>query len=1195
MKKQHFTLSSIIVFVFIFQISFGQISDNSFDPAAESVRLAPTPTSPEAQAFTKYGNMPVNMYTGTPNIQIPIYTHKGRELDLPISLTYDASGIKVEQLATNVGLGWNLNVGGRVTRITNGMPDDFSLTSHTYGPYKSFWDTEVKNGITAYDDLSTNPTFGSYQNVVDYLYFLKKANDNEYDIQPDYFSFNALGNKDMIVIDVSTKIPKTLNNPRIEVSLTKPVAGANTPITKWTVTMDDGTIYTFEETEVSQDTNLNDTGPNTFYGFKKEFNSSWLLTKIESANGKDIYEFTYTDLGFWTSNSNASSITGVTNVIEIDNNIPPVIPTDTNLMGYNSSEYKIRQKVLREITHNGKRIVDIDLLTDRWDMTVDSAIEKIYIYDDDTDNNTADLHKSYNFNFSYFRTANAKLPPYNSGNIPLTSNVRLKLDSINIKDRNSVIVKDYSFEYIYPYSIASTTSKSQDYYGYYNGVSNTVLYPTSSAPTITGYNGANRDPSFSSSKKGLLNKITYPTGGHTEFEYEPNYEREVTGTSTVWQTISSTELDYPMMPPVDPNACNAISQSTSLDVTPATDHDTFQISQNQTDIKVYYDQYGVKDVFYQMERTGTIIKISSPTATLSWTDVFDNNCGIKTGVDVVWSMPPKNTAVHYLETITLDAGYYQILLSNPSSNLSNSLYVKESSLITTYDFNEKAGVRVKDIKDYTDATSLAIHKSYEYPSGTVISQPIYEYYSTQYSVDVTPKVSTILHRLSYASGTDKPHIGYEEVIETINDVNGSESIGKTSNTFNTSHYGTYHTGVYTYYINGKESAKQYSVDYELGKSNGSTIYDKNDVLVSSTDNTYYDQDYYSNKGLFILTDENKSNRYPIPAYNSSTGEYYVNFVGPASYYIGPGGTVGMVPPSDCTNLAIWGSSTAYSELCNPGIARLTKYPATAWARAGNITQSSSRQYYNAATNIVEQITDYTYYDEDLVTYPFPNKPPVIVPGNYLLKDKETTDSKGVSLKQEFLYPDHVSIGDGSLESVNMLAIPLETKVYKNDILMSYKKTHYSGTLPSKIQTSKGSQTLEDRLLYERFEDGNLVQVKQVNGPTTVYIWGYDKRYVIAKVENATYTDIEALSAFGGGSGFTIDTILTTTQENALRAMSNVLVTTYDYDPIVGVTSIKDPRGNIITYHYDDFHRLKYIKDKDGKILSKNDYNYGPQN
>lgn len=1181
MKTQSITRYFLVLFLMVFQMSFGQIEDDSFDPAAESVRLAPTPTSPEAQAFTKYGNTPVNMYTGTPSIQIPIYTHKGRELDLPISLTYDASGIKVEQLATNVGLGWNLNVGGRVTRITNGMPDDFSLTSHTFGAYKSFWDSEVNSGIITYADLSPTPTFSTQQKVIDYLNFLRKTNDNEYDTQPDYYSFSALGNNDMIVIDVASKTPKALNNPRVKVSFYKPFPFADSPIENWVVTMDDGTIYTFEEAEVTQDTNLNDTGPNTFFGFKKEFNSSWLLTKIESPNSKDIYEFIYTDLGFWTSNNPASNISGVTNVVAVEQGLPQSMPTATNPMGYNSTEYKIRQKVLSQITHNGERIVDLSLLADRWDMTVDSAIEKINIYDQDTSNPTADLYKSFVFNYDYFRTANAKLPPYHSGNIPLLGNVRLKLDRIDIKDSNSSIVKDYAFEYLGPYSMASTGSKAQDYYGYYNGINNSVLYPTSNEPAVPS-NGANRNPSFNNAKTGLLNKITYPTGGHTEFEYEANFEKELTGYTTTWQTVGFTQLSPVSLPSLNPFTCNA--SFLAGDQTPETIGDAvFEVTQNQTDYKMIYDQTGTLKKGYHVEHMASLVKIPSLGATLSWSDIYDNNCNVKAGVNVVWDRDviwvsgvtpiyPSTT------TITLDSGFYQLVLANPSITLSNSFEVKEGVQVANYVYNEKAGVRVKSIKDYTDATTLAFHKTYEYPSGTVISMPDYDYYSLQYSNENNqPKVSTILHRVSYASGTDKPHIGYAEVIEKTEDVLGSDSNGTTSHRFYTNNAGNYRAGVYTYYINGKETAKQYGVTYNLGKSSGNTVYDSQGVPVSSSSNSYYDLEYYSNSGLYLNTDENKSDLYPIPTYNSFAQNWYISLVNPAGY----NQNLTLIPPSECnTTNFITSSDLAY--LCNPGIARLVKRTTNAWGKAGNITTSSSSQYYNAAADIVSQIINYTYYDDGAGGDP----------QNYLLKEKSSTNSENETIKQELFYPDNFSSEYSALRTANMLSVPVETKFYRNTNLISDKKTSFNGTIPDKIKVAKSTQSLEDRLLFERFVDDNLVQVKQVNGPTTAYIWGYDKRYVIAKVENATYTQIEALGAF---SSFPTTGGLTTSQKTALRGMTNVLVTTYDYDPLVGVTTITDPRGNTLTYEYDDFHRLKKVKDRDDKVLSENKYNYGPQN
>ncbi|MCZ4319218.1 RHS repeat protein [Aequorivita viscosa] len=54
------------------------------------------------------------------------------------------------------------------------------------------------------------------------------------------------------------------------------------------------------------------------------------------------------------------------------------------------------------------------------------------------------------------------------------------------------------------------------------------------------------------------------------------------------------------------------------------------------------------------------------------------------------------------------------------------------------------------------------------------------------------------------------------------------------------------------------------------------------------------------------------------------------------------------------------------------------------------------------------------------------------------------------------------------------------------------------------------------------------------------------------------------------------------------------MTTYTYDPLYGVKTITDPKGDAITYHYDTLGRLEYVTDKDGKRLSENEYNYRPQ-
>lgn len=57
----------------------------------------------------------MSYYTGVPNISVPLYSIKGRELELPVELNYHAGGVRVEEIASWVGIGWSLNAGGVIT------------------------------------------------------------------------------------------------------------------------------------------------------------------------------------------------------------------------------------------------------------------------------------------------------------------------------------------------------------------------------------------------------------------------------------------------------------------------------------------------------------------------------------------------------------------------------------------------------------------------------------------------------------------------------------------------------------------------------------------------------------------------------------------------------------------------------------------------------------------------------------------------------------------------------------------------------------------------------------------------------------------------------------------------------------------------------------------------------------------------
>ena len=78
------------------------------------------PKQPEFNSFTPIGTSDmVNLSSGNFNYNIPIMDVGG----YPLNLSYE-SGITMDQEASWVGLGWNLNV-GQINRNVRGLPDDF--------------------------------------------------------------------------------------------------------------------------------------------------------------------------------------------------------------------------------------------------------------------------------------------------------------------------------------------------------------------------------------------------------------------------------------------------------------------------------------------------------------------------------------------------------------------------------------------------------------------------------------------------------------------------------------------------------------------------------------------------------------------------------------------------------------------------------------------------------------------------------------------------------------------------------------------------------------------------------------------------------------------------------------------------------------------------------------------------------------
>ncbi len=89
--------------------------------------LTSGPTQPEFNSFTPIGTSDmVDLASGDFNYNIPIMDVGG----YPINLAYN-SGVTMDQEASWVGLGWNMNV-GQIERQVRGLPDDFRGDKMTY-------------------------------------------------------------------------------------------------------------------------------------------------------------------------------------------------------------------------------------------------------------------------------------------------------------------------------------------------------------------------------------------------------------------------------------------------------------------------------------------------------------------------------------------------------------------------------------------------------------------------------------------------------------------------------------------------------------------------------------------------------------------------------------------------------------------------------------------------------------------------------------------------------------------------------------------------------------------------------------------------------------------------------------------------------------------------------------------------------
>ncbi|MBN1183979.1 MAG: hypothetical protein JXB49_16925 [Bacteroidales bacterium] len=213
----------------------------------------------------------------------------------------------------------------------------------------------------------------------------------------------------------------------------------------------------------------------------------------------------------------------------------------------------------------------------------------------------------------------------------------------------------------------------------------------------------------------------------------------------------------------------------------------------------------------------------------------------------------------------------------------------------------------------------------------------------------------------------------------------------------------------------------------------------------------------------------------------------------------------------------------------------------------------------------------------------------------LLKDRHVhggSINTEIHYKYPFDYPSSSLYNE--MISSNMLNYTIETNTYNNSLFsqgtkISYRKWTNTLIAPDSIFIRNGNAPYEPKIVYDNYdENGNIIQYHNPNDKKISFIWGYKNTYPVAKIENATLDEIKGV--FGGNIPNLGISGLTKVQENALRmSLPKAHVTSYGYNPLIGISTVTDPNGISSYYNYDDYGRLMNIKDDDLNILKSYSY------
>lgn len=505
-------------------------------------------TSPAATEFVRSERIPVGYFNGLPSIDIPLYTLDYKDLHLPIHLSYHASGIKVNQYPTCVGLGWNLNAGGCITRVVNGIPDETSVED--IRDQTGYGYTETNPGYYFYSGVMDRDDWASESFMANHIVMSENLKMT-YDLQPDEFVINAYGVSGSVYFyrdkdgKVKTKVksnngasfrvetPVMLHNPQ---DITFASSATEDPLKSYrihelfyefTVIKNDGTKLVFggdyDSIEFYTEKKVN--SGSSPYQYMKTLPTAWMLKEVISPDGNKIsfeYKrdgnpiiisdvrkdlFTYDNNGFSGSILTQEEERGLHFIIQ-----HPVYPE--SVIFENGPEVKFhisKNQNLNTISQENEIWMKTEGLsgeiTDNICYGVDNSSFK-----------TACAPHNYFMKLSGIYITNGVGSNLRSFQLDYSesSQERLKLNSIKIWGSNNSGFAEqiYTFRYN-SLKLPAYNATVTDNWGYWNNKDYRTVDIDSDFFNF-------RSPDEYYSKAEILTEIQYPAGGNVKLDYELN-------------------------------------------------------------------------------------------------------------------------------------------------------------------------------------------------------------------------------------------------------------------------------------------------------------------------------------------------------------------------------------------------------------------------------------------------------------------------------------------------------------------------------------------------------------------------------------------------------------------------------------------------------------------------------------------------